>query len=363
MVPRPKPGILDIAPYVGGSSHAPGAERVFKLSSNESALGPSRKTIEAFRSAADGIGVYPEGSAKILREAIAGTYGLDPARIVCGNGSDELLTMLAGIYLEPGDEMLFSEHAFLVYRIAAHANSAVPVAVQEPELKVDVDRLLAAVTPRTRMVYVANPNNPTGSYLPHHEMRRLHAGLPAKTLLVIDADYCEYVRRNDYESGIEMVANFPNVVMTRTFSKIYALAGLRVGWAYCPASVADALNRVRGPFNVSVPAQCAAVAALADTGHVEASIEHNETWRAWLTENIRVLGLRADDSVANFVLIHFPAAGPHTRAKADAFLTRHGVVLRPVAAYGLPHCLRLTVGSEEANRATVEALSAFMATR
>jgi histidinol-phosphate aminotransferase len=360
MSPKPKPGILDIAPYVGGRAHVLGVEKVFKLSSNESALGPSDKALATFKEAAEGIDIYPEGSAKILREAIAQTYGLDAGRIVCGNGSDELLTMLAGIYLQPRDEVLFSEHAFLVYKIAALSNSATPVVVREPDLRVDVDTMLEAVTPKTRMLYLANPNNPTGSYLPHDEVRRLHAGLSPDTLLVIDAAYAEYVRRNDYESGIEMVANFPNVVMTRTFSKIHALAGLRVGWSYCPAAVADALNRVRGPFNVSVPAQLTAVAALKDHHHVEASVAHNEKWRAWLTREIRSLGLRVDDSVGNFILIHFPASGPHTREKADEFLTSCGVILRPVAAYGLPHCLRLTVGSEEANNYAVSALADFM---
>jgi len=362
MSPTPKPGILDIAPYVGGRGDVPGVAKVFKLSSNESALGPSPKAIEAFKAASTGIDVYPEGSASALREAIAEMYGLDAARIVCGNGSDELLHMLANIYLQPGDEVLYSEHAFLVYKIVALASSAVPVVVPEPGLKVDVDRMLAAVTKKTRIVYLANPNNPTGTYLPHDEVRRLHAGLPRDTLLVIDAAYAEYVRRNDYETGIEMVSTFPNVVMTRTFSKIYALAGLRVGWAYCPAPVADALNRIRGPFNVSVPAQRTAVAALKDRAHVEASFAHNEKWRGWLSDSIRKTGLRVDDSVGNFILIHFPASGPHTVDKADKFLTSRGIILRPVAAYGLPNCLRLTVGPEEGNRLAVQALSDFMAT-
>jgi histidinol-phosphate aminotransferase len=341
----------------------PGVETVFKLSSNESALGPSPKAIEAFKSAADGIDVYPEGSAKILREAIAEQFGLDASRIVCGNGSDELLTMLAGIYLEPGDEVIFSEHAFLVYKIATLSNSAKPVIVPEPNLKVDVDAVLKAVTPKTRMVYLANPNNPTGSYLPHDEVRRLHAGLPKNVLLVIDAAYAEYVRKNDYEPGIEMVANFSNVVMTRTFSKIYALAGLRVGWAYCPAAVADALNRVRGPFNVSVPAQKTAVAALKDRAHLDAAAAHNDKWRTWLIDEIRKTGLKVDDSVGNFVLIHFPKDGPHTAQKADAFLTANGIILRPVTAYGLPNCLRLTIGPEEPNKKTAALLAQFMATK
>ena len=296
----PKPGILDIAPYVGGRAHVEGVGKVFKLSSNESALGASPKAVEAYKETSGGLDIYPEGSAKILREAIAEKFGLDADRIVCGNGSDELLTMLAAAYLRPGDEVLFSEHAFLVYKITTLANSAVPVSVPEKNLRTDVDAMLAAVTPKTRIVYLANPNNPTGSYLPYDEVRRLHAGLRSDTLLVIDAAYAEYVRRNDYESGIEMVANYQNVVMTRTFSKIYGLAGLRVGWAYCPAAIADVLNRIRGPFNVSVPAQRAAAAALTDRAHIDAGIAHNEKWRDWLTNEIRKLGFRVDDSVVQF---------------------------------------------------------------
>ncbi len=355
MKPAPKPGILDIAAYVGGRAEAAGSAQPIKLSSNESPLGPSPAAVDAFRGAADALETYPEGSARILREAVAETYGLDPARIVCGNGSDELLTLLANAYLRPGDEVLFSAHAFLVYRIATLANSAVPVVVPEKDLRVDVDAMLAAVTAKTRIVYLANPNNPTGSYLPHDEVRRLHAGLRRDILLVIDAAYAEYVRRNDYEAGIELVANNANVVMTRTFSKVHALAGLRVGWAYCPAEIVDALTRIRGPFNVSTPGQRAAAAALRDGAHMERSVAHNETWRGWLIERIRALGLRCDDSVGNFVLIHF--ADAKEAAAADAFLTARGLILRGVAAYGLPHCLRLTVGSEDANRKVVAALA------
>ena len=354
----PKPGVLDIVPYVGGRAHVPGVESAHKLSSNESALGPSPMAVEAYRSAVHGLSIYPEGSASILREAIATHYGLDPQRIVCGNGSDELLTLLAHAYLRPGDEVMFTSHGFLVYKIAALANSATPVEVAEKNLRADVDAMLARVTNKTRLVYLANPNNPTATYLPHDEVRRLHAGLPQNALLVIDAAYSEYVRRNDYEPGIEMVANFPNVVMTRTFSKIYGLAGLRVGWAYCPSAVADVLNRVRGPFNVSVPAQLAGAAALKDRAHAEASFAHNEKWRAWLIENIGKLGLRVDESVTNFVLIHFKDA--QTATRADAFLAAKGVILRGTAAYGLPQCLRMTVGPEDANRTTLTALAEFV---
>ncbi|MDE2183400.1 MAG: histidinol-phosphate transaminase [Alphaproteobacteria bacterium] len=363
MTITPKPGVLDIAPYVGGRAVVEGVAHPIKLSSNESALGPSAKALAAYAEAASGLSVYPEGSARILREAVAQSHGLDAGRIVCGNGSDELLTLVANAYLRPGDEVLFSAHAFLVYRIATLANSSVPISVAETERRVDVDRMLAHVTARTRLVYLANPNNPTGTYLPHDEVRRLHAGLSSDTILVIDAAYAEYVRRNDYEAGLEMVSSFSNVMMTRTFSKVYGLAGLRIGWAYCPTAIADVLHRIRGPFNVSVPAQRAGAAALADHEHVRRSVEHNERWRRWLTDEIRATGLEVDDSVANFVLIRFPHAAGKTAQDADRFLCAHGLILRGVANYGLPDCLRLTVGPEDANRRVAAALKEFMSSR
>ncbi len=306
MTLSPKPGVLDIEAYVPGRSQAKGAAKVFKLSSNESPFGPSPKAIAAYERAEPVLGVYPEGSARILKDALAAQYGLDADRIVCGNGSDEILHLLANCYLRPKDEVLFSAHAFSLYKIVTLANSGVPVEVPTRDLKLDIDAVLAAANARTRLVYIANPNNPTGSYLTAAELRRLHEGLPASALLVIDAAYAEYVRRNDFEPGIELVRHADNVVMTRTFSKVYGLAGIRIGWAYCPAHIADVLNRVRAPFNVNIAAQRAAVAALADHAHVEMALAHNEAWRARLTEEIRALGLRVDDSVANFVLIHFP---------------------------------------------------------
>ena len=361
MTLTPKRGVLDIVGYKSGRTEAPGSGRVFKLSSNESALGPSPKAMAAIRDAAVEAGVYPDASARGLHDALAKLHGLDAARIVCGNGSDELLALIANCYLRPDDEVLMSVHGFLVYKIVTLANSATPVEVPEPALKMDVDAVLARVTERTRLVYVANPNNPTGSYLSAAELRRLHAGLPSSVLLVIDAAYAEYVRRDDYESGMELVSTADNVVMTRTFSKIFGLAGLRVGWAYCPMSIADTLNRVRGPFNVNVVAQRAAVAALGDLQHTDKSARHNEKWLSWLTRSIRELGLRADDSAANFVLIHFPDKETRRAADADRFLMEKGVILRGVEAYNLPDCLRLTVGTEEANRAAIDALRAFMA--
>ena len=360
MTPSPKPGILDITPYVGGRAAVAGVKNPIKLSSNETPLGPSAKTVEALAKASHDLHIYPEGSAQILREAIAEIHGLDPARIVAsGEGSDALLTMLANAYLRPGDEVLFSEHDFIVYKIATLANSATPVEIPDPNLRFDVDAALARVTDKTRILFIANPNNPTGSYISHQEMRRLHAGLPEHALLVIDAAYSEYVRKNDYEAGIEMVSNYPNVVMTRTFSKIYGLAGMRIGWTYAPAAVCDVLNRIRGPFNVSMMQQHTGAAAVRDRAHVERSVAHNEQWKNYLTEEIRKLGLTVNESVANFVLIQFPKSG-NTAREADAFLSAKGLILRAVANYGLPDALRLTIGTEEANQRVVEALRAFM---
>ena len=279
--PQPRPGVLKIQAYVPGKSSAPGVAKVFKLSSNETPLGASPKAIAAYNAVGAHLHDYPDGAATELREAIGRTYGLDPERIVCGAGSDDLLNLLARAYLQDGDEAIHTTHGFLVYPIATLGAGATPVVAAEKEFTADVDAILATVTPRTKIVFLANPNNPTGTYIPFDEVKRLHAGLPKHVLLVIDAAYAEYVRRNDYESGIELVATSENVVMTRTFSKIYGLAALRLGWLYGPAHVVDAVNRIRGPFNVGAPSIAAGVAAIADVGHVERSREHNEKWLAW----------------------------------------------------------------------------------
>jgi histidinol-phosphate aminotransferase len=360
LVPAPRAGALAIDPYTPGKSRAPAGVRLHKLSSNETPFGPSPHAVEAFRGAAGALEIYPDGTAAALREAIGRANGLDPARIVCGAGSDELLSLLATAYLEPGDEGLFSEHGFLVYRIAILAAGGTPVVAPETELTADVDAILARVTDRTRVVYIANPNNPTGTYLAADEVRRLHAGLPKSTLLVLDAAYAEYVRTNDYSAGIDLVDEAENVVMTRTFSKVYGLASLRIGWLYGPPQVVDVLNRIRGPFNLSGPSIAAGAAAVADRAHVDAAVAHNSAWLETLTEGVRALGLEVTPSVANFILIHFPDAPGRRASDADAYLTARGLVLRAVSAYGLPNALRLTVGSEEANRAVLAALSDFM---
>jgi histidinol-phosphate aminotransferase len=359
--PVPRPGVLDIEAYVPGKSAAPGVAKVYKLSSNETPLGPSPKAVEVVQKIARELEFYPDGAATGLREAIAAKYGLDPARIVCGAGSDELLNLLAHAFIGPGDEGLFTTHGFLVYKIAILAAGGVPVVAAEKDYTADVDAILAKVTPRTKVVFLANPNNPTGTYVPFDEVKRLHAALPPAVLLVLDAAYAEYVRRNDYASGLELVAESDNVVMTRTLSKIYGLAGLRLGWMVGPAHVVDAVNRIRGPFNVNAPAIAAGVAAIGDEAHVAAAVAHNEQWLPWLAREIGALGLKVTPSVGNFILIHFPTDGGRTAKEADAFLTSRGLVLRAVGAYGLPNCLRMTVGDPEANRLVVAALAEFMA--
>ena len=359
--PVPNPGILDIAPYTPGKSPVPEPGRkVFKLSANETPFGPSPKAIEAYKQAAEHLADYPEGTSKVLREAIGQAFGLDPSRIICGAGSDEILNLLARAYLSHGDEAISTTHGFLVYPIATMASGAKNVVAPESDYTADVDAILAAVTPRTKIVWLANPNNPTGTYLAFDEVKRLRAGMPSHVLLVLDAAYSDYVSRNDYELGIELVATTENTVMTHTFSKIHGLAALRIGWMFGPAHIIDAINRIRGPFNVSTPAMLAAVAALKDGAHQEMSRVHTERWRVWLTNEIEKFGLKVTPSVANFVLIHFPTRRGNTAPEADMFLAKRGLVLRGLANYRLPHALRMTIGTEEANRLVVKGLRDFM---
>lgn len=358
--PVPQPGILEIEAYVPGESSVAGDLKPIKLSSNETPLGPSAQAIAAYKAAADALALYPDGSAGELRRAIAGHYGLDPERIVCGAGSDELINLLAHAFIGSGDEAIYSEHGFLMYKIATLSSGGKPISVPEKNYRCDVDAMLAALTAKTRVVFLANPNNPTGTYLPHDEIRRLHRGLPTHVLLVLDAAYSEYVRRNDYEAGLELVATTGNTVMTRTFSKIYGLAALRLGWAYCPAAIADVLNRVRGPFNVTGPALAAGKAAILDRAHVEKAVAHNEKWLPWVAAELERLGLEVTPSVGNFLLIHFPTEPGHSARAADEFLKARGIILRRVAAYGLPGALRMTIGTEDDNRRVVATLQQFM---
>lgn len=361
--PTPRPGVLDIAPYVPGKSTAPGVDKIYKLSSNESPLGPSPKAMAAYQAAAAKLEDYPDGAVTELRQTIGRTFGLDPDRIVCGAGSDDLLNLLVHAYVQDGDETVYSEFGFLMYPIYTLGHGGKPVKVPEKDHTLDVDAMIAAVTPRTRIVFVANPNNPTGTYVPFDEIKRLHAALPGNVILVLDAAYAEYVQRNDYEAGIELVATSENVVMCRTYSKIHGLAAVRLGWLYGPASIVDALNRVRSPFNVSVPAMKAGIAAIQDAAHIEKSVAHNNKWLPFVSEELTKLGLKVTPSVANFVLMHFPDTPGKSAADADAFLTKRGIILRRVGGYGLPNALRMTIGDEEANKLVIATLKDFLGSK
>ncbi len=359
----PRPGIMDIDPYIGGESQAPANPtlgRPIRLASNEGAFGPSPAAMEAYRAAAADIHRYPDGGATALRAALGETFGLDPARIVCGAGSDELIALLTRAYAGPGDEVLYSRHGFLMYPIAAKTAGATPVAAPETHRRTDVDALLAAVTERTRLVFLANPNNPTGALLPAAEIARLHAGLPQTVILAIDAAYAEYVEDPAYEAGAALAADAPNVVMLRTFSKIFGMGGLRLGWAYAAPGIVDVLNRMRGPFNVGAPAQAAAVAALGDTAFLERSRAHNRVWRDWTARaladlGLDVVGLQANNPTAgNFLLVSF---GDRDAEAARLALRERGILVRQMGAYGLPDCLRITIGTEAEMRALIAALA------
>ncbi|WP_102960912.1 histidinol-phosphate transaminase [Mangrovicella endophytica] len=358
--PVPNKGVLDIERYEPGKSKAPAGVTLHKLSSNETPLGASPRARAAITAAAAHPELYPDGQATALKQAIAEVHGLNPANILCGNGSDELLGLLCQTYLAEGDEAIHTEHGFLVYKIQIMARGATPVVAPETDARADVEAILGLVSPRTKMVFLANPNNPTGTYLPFDEVRRLQAGLPRHVLLVLDAAYAEYVRRNDYSAGIELVSQSGNVVMTRTFSKIHGLAALRIGWLYGPEAVIDAMDRVRGPFNLNALAIAAGAEAVRDRAFVDAAVEHNSHWLEWVTGELTALGLTVTPSVGNFVLVHFPDTTGKGAAEADAFLTQRGFILRRVAGYGFPNALRMTIGSEEANRGVVSALAEFL---
>jgi histidinol-phosphate aminotransferase len=351
----PQPGIMDIAPYQGGASHVAGVENVVKLSSNENPLGPSDKAKDAVLRAAHSLHRYPSTDHSALRTAIAEVYDLDADNIICGAGSDEIITLLCQAFAGPGREVIHTEHGFGMYRISALAAGAIPVEVAERERVTDVDAILAACSHRTALVFMANPNNPTGTMISEAEIEKLADGLPAQALLVLDGAYAEYVE--GYDGGASLVEARDNVVMTRTFSKIYGLGGLRVGWGYGPAEVLDVLNRVRGPFNVSHAGLAAAEAAVRDVAWTDHCRTENARCRVWLAEALAEIGVPSDVSCTNFVLARFADA---TEAQGcDAYLKAQGLIVRPVGSYNLPHCLRITVGDEASCRRVVHAVRTF----
>jgi histidinol-phosphate aminotransferase len=358
--PLPKPGILDIHPYVPGKATADGIAEPVKLSANENALGSSPKAQEAFAGARSSLQAYPDPRATIVRQAIAEHYRLEPERLIFGCGSDEVFALLNQTFLEPGDNMVQGEYGFAAFAIGAYACQAEVRRAKEPDYRIDVDELLKCVDDRTRLIFLANPGNPTGTWIPFSEVRRLHEALPPSVLLVLDGAYGEFCRDPGFDDGLDLARGASNVVVTHTFSKLHGLAALRIGWGYAPAEIAAAVDRIRLPFNTSIAGQRAAVAALADTDFQEASIVLAETWRAWLTQQIGGLGLEVvGPSAANFVLVGFPKTGK-TAAEADAFLAARGLLVRPVGNYGLPDHVRITIGLEPHNRAVVEALADFM---
>lgn len=357
--PAPKPGILEIAAYVGGKSHIEGVAEPMKLSSNENMLGAGQKAREAYEAAVRNIHVYPDGRATKLRTAVADHHGLEPDRLIFGNGSDEVFALLNQCYLTPGDNIVTGQYGFLAYRISALANQASVRLAPEPAFKATPEALLAEVDERTRIVYVSSPSNPTGSYNTGDEIRRLHAGLRPDILLVVDEAYAEYVTEPDWETSFGLARDSENIVVTRTFSKIHGLGGLRIGFGYAPVKVAEAVDRIRLPFNVSVPGIEAAVAALGDEAHQQASRDLVHSWRPRMTQAIRGFGFEVLPSAGNFVLIRFK--DPDQAQRANAYLNSRGVIVRPVGGYGLPEALRITIGTEDQNRAVLDALSEFAA--
>ncbi|VAW03607.1 Biosynthetic Aromatic amino acid aminotransferase beta [hydrothermal vent metagenome] len=355
----PQPGIMQIEPYQGGAAHVEGVANVVKLSSNENPLGTGDAAKEAFQKAAFHLHRYPSSDHSTLRAAIAEVHDLDAGRIICGAGSDEIIAFLCQAFAGPGDEVIHTEHGFAMYRISTLANGATPVEVPERERVTDVDAILAACTKRTRLVFIANPNNPTGTMVCEADLARLAAGLPERALLVIDGAYAEYVEGCD--GGAALVDACDNVVMTRTFSKLYGLGGMRVGWGYGPAEVIEILNRIRGPFNLSQAALITAGAAVRDGGWVKKCRTENARLRTWLAGALAGHGVASDTSLANFILARFAS-----RAEAeacDAHLRSEGLIVRRVAGYNLPHCLRITIGDEPSCRRVAHAVGAFMRAR
>ncbi|HEY5677642.1 MAG TPA: histidinol-phosphate transaminase [Myxococcales bacterium] len=357
----PKPGILDIHAYVPGKAKAEGVDNPIKLSANENILGSSEKAREAYAGAVHELHMYPDSRTTILRAAIAERYRLEPERLIFGCGSDEVFQLLNQTFLEPGDNIVQGEYAFAAFAIGAYACQAHVKIAREPHHRIDVDEVLKVIDERTRLVFIANPGNPTGTWIPISEVRRLHEALPPGVVLVLDGAYAEFVTDPTFDDGLDYARDKANVVVTHTFSKLHGLAALRVGWAYAPTEIAAAMDRIRLPFNTSIPAQRAAVAALADEDFQRRSVALVERWRPWLEQQLGGLGLDVvRPSAANFVLVGFPKIPGRTAIEAEGFLAAKGLLVRGVSNYGLPDHLRITIGLEEHNRAVIAAVADFL---
>jgi histidinol-phosphate aminotransferase len=358
--PVPKAGILDIHAYVPGKATVDGVAEPVKLSSNENILGSSPLAREAFVAAVDSLHMYPDGRASALRAAVAAHFKLEPERLVFGDGTDELLHLLNQVFVEPGDNIVMGQYGFSAYSIGARACQGEVRHAPEPDFQMSVDEILGQVDDRTRMVFITQPGNPTGTFMTRDQLHALHAGLPGDVVLVLDGAYAEFATDPRFDDGIDLARGSENIVVTRTFSKLHGLAALRIGWAYCPEPIADALDRIRAPFNTSIAGQQAAVAALGDIAFQDRSRDHVATWRPWLTQQLGGLGLEVVPSQANFVLVGFPTTPGRTAKEAEAFLASRGLIVRGVSSYGLPNHLRITIGLEEHNRAVADALADFL---
>jgi histidinol-phosphate aminotransferase len=352
---------LGIHPYVPGKAKAEGFAEPIKLSANENALGSSPLAQAAFESAEHSLHIYPDPRASIVRTAVAERYRLEPERLIFGCGSDEVFQLLNQTFLEPGDNMVQGQYGFAAFAIGAYACQAEVRFAPEPGYRIDVDELLKCVDARTRIMFLANPGNPTGTWIPFSEIRRLHEALAPSIVLVLDGAYGEFASDPAFNDGLDLARTASNVVVTHTFSKLHGLAALRIGWGYAPAEIAAAVDRIRLPFNTSIAAQRAAVAALGDEDFQRASLELVEIWRPWLTQQLGGLGLEVvGGSATNFVLVGFPRTAGRTAAEAEVFLASRGVLVRSANLYGLGDHLRATIGLEDQNRALVEALADFM---
>lgn len=364
--PEPRGGIWEISPYVPGDSTLPGFDLVIKLSSNESPMGPAQGVRDAISNGLANLEHYPNPDWTDVRTGLAALHGIDAGRVLVDSGSERLIHLLAQIFAGPGDEIIQTQYGFLAYPIAASASGATLVRAKVNEdFRADIDEVLSAVTPSTKLVFFDNPNNPSGTLLPISEIRRLREGLPQHVLLVLDAAYAEYVDDAEYSAGHELVSEAiengtNNVIVLHTFSKIYGLAAMRVGWADAPPYIVDIVNRVRVPFNVPSVTQAAAVAAIEDQAHVASARAHNATWREKLRDHFRGHGCEVPEAHGNFVLAKFPG-GSAQAAAFDAFQRKAGIIVRPLGAYDLKDCLRISVGSAKDCTALMDRSDLFFA--
>jgi len=362
---KPRDGIRGISRYKGGKgSQAIGA---IKLSSNESPLGPSDRAVKAYIDSAKSLSIYPDGNSTLLKEKIAELHDVNVNNIICGAGSDEILNLIACAYLMPGDEVIYSEHAFLLYKIITLTNNGTPIAAKEVGLKANIDNIISCVTKKTKIVFIANPNNPTGSYLNKNELYELRDRLPERVLLVIDGAYAEYAKEQDYIDGKSLILETANTVMTRTFSKVYALAALRIGWAYAPLHIIEALNKIRGPFNLSTAAINAGAAAIQDHDHVTKSVELNSNEKVQLLKAYEEAQIHVHGGAANFLLLDLTNLAKKTSimqqemvVDLNNYLIKNNIFVRNVSDYGLPCHLRVTIGSKEQNRTVLDKIREYV---